>query len=866
MKTIYGLLKSWAPEGKGYFDGNDMTALPGAEINPICEQRIMPKENKILVIGDAWFHHFIIPEGNSIKDKQLSQSFLLEEAAARLSHLIETAVGEEFKVEDRFIPHNPQKRFFRTEKLKEYEMKPSEDDAKTSEKILNLLGSDSCYPFRREENLSDTMLVGLDKLGITGSSASQENNFEAFKHWVVYENNRAYEDHTNLKHLKVLEEKNFFCEMGKAIRNFQNNDFPETVLWHPKKYEYQKEDTSFGDLLFGSNDESAERLRKKTTVFLSMTLQTVYRFGRRIDLSIEECLDGVIEDFNKKNGTLKQFLLCKEIVINCGIDFAFLIKPKDGVNSREPSLADCEITVIFRPERTTTFYRSEIAGDMDGYELLMLTSYMKCRNCQSLSSSSRDGQDDSNHQKASITAIKDGLFRMFLQFHLGYLIPYGKDNSGTKYKTVCQEIYKIAYNAQDFPEVQSVQLNNIRSAPLTHPSVLYRAYYDVTKKQCEDFIAPWLLEQQLEELNTKQKGPEFLNSIVRKGLKNMIKSKDDDMKIKFPIATFGNMKVVDVDEITTLRSLHSLMRKYRISPDTKPLGLAVFGAPGDGKSRSVIEVAKSVFGITKEEHLKDIECNLAQFDKPDDLSQKLLKARDLSKGNSIPLIFLDEFDSKLSGTDFGWFKYLLPLLQDGTFLYNGNLYDLPKSIVICAGGLNRSFLEFGLRSNEQKFIDAKGPDLISRLRGYVNMKGPNPYSPFSQQYKIDESITQKVHSGNDKDFTDYQDAKRSNLRKIDEHDYGLYKIRRAVLIRSVLERHMKSIISEDDEASIEDPVLSALLNVPQYNYGIRSIQAIIEMSVPGIKNPRRFTKGMIPLMEQLEIHVDAVEFYRLLNE
>jgi len=32
LKTIDGLLKSWALEGRGYFDGNDMTALPGAEM------------------------------------------------------------------------------------------------------------------------------------------------------------------------------------------------------------------------------------------------------------------------------------------------------------------------------------------------------------------------------------------------------------------------------------------------------------------------------------------------------------------------------------------------------------------------------------------------------------------------------------------------------------------------------------------------------------------------------------------------------------------------------------------------------------------------------------------------------------------
>jgi len=32
LKTIYDLLELWVLEGKGYFDGNDMTALPGAEM------------------------------------------------------------------------------------------------------------------------------------------------------------------------------------------------------------------------------------------------------------------------------------------------------------------------------------------------------------------------------------------------------------------------------------------------------------------------------------------------------------------------------------------------------------------------------------------------------------------------------------------------------------------------------------------------------------------------------------------------------------------------------------------------------------------------------------------------------------------
>lgn len=833
-----------------------------------------PHEDKILVIGDAWFYHFIIPEGNFINKKQLSYSFILEEAAERLSKLINAAVNLE--VRDRFIPHEPQKRFFRTEKLREYELKPGEEDTKTTEKILKkCIFKNPFNPFRREDNLCNSMLIGLEKWKSTARGSKKLNNFKNFNYWVIYENNRIYEDHEKNLSRHV---DNVFKELLDASKNFKEDvDIPE-ILWHPMKYEYQKPKNTncdFGSLLFDEKvSTQATVIRKKTTVFLSMDLQTVYRFGKRIDLSLEECLDGVITDFNKNND-LKQFLRCKEIVISCGIDFAFLIKPKSGVETT--SLGDCDITVIFRPERTDSFYRSENAGYMDGYGLLMIASYLRClicsksQNCPACSCCPYYDNDDPKGQNASITGIKDGFFRMFLQFHLGYLFPDEKNDNSTEYKPICEEIYRIPYDAQDFPEVQAVQLKNYRSERLTHPSVLYRTFYEVTDKQCDDFIAPWLLEQQLDEL--KEKGKEkkemkFLESIVRYGLKNLIKGKVKDVRIKFPIATFGNgnMTVVDVEEITTLRSLYSLMRKYRISRDTKPLGLAVFGAPGDGKSHGVLEVAKSVFGITKNEHLKLVDSNLAQFDKPDDLSQKLLKARDLSKGNSIPLIFLDEFDSKLGENDFGWFKYLLPLLQDGTFYFNGNIYDLPKSIVICAGGLNRSFLEFGLRANEKEFIDAKGPDLISRLRGYVNMKGPNPYSPFSLQYKIDEGVAKEVQRNEVDNFQNYQKVKVQIQKEINKHDYSLYKIRRAVLVRSVLELYMESIISENGEAIIEPSVLNALLNVPQYNFGIRSIQAIIDMSVPGMKNPRRFTKGMIPSMEQLEIHVDAVEFYRLLNE
>ena len=120
-----------------------------------------------------------------------------------------------------------------------------------------------------------------------------------------------------------------------------------------------------------------------------------------------------------------------------------------------------------------------------------------------------------------------------------------------------------------------------------------------------------------------------------------------------------------------------------------------------------------------------------------------------------------------------------------------------------------------------EFKDAKGPDFISRLRGYVNILGPN---------QTDEKWDQ------------------------------LFIVRRAMLLRSLIERKTPDLIDGSGEAQIDNGVLRALLKVPRYKHESRSMEAILEMS--RLTNASKWEQALLPSKEQLRLHVDEEQFYR----
>ena len=303
-----------------------------------------------------------------------------------------------------------------------------------------------------------------------------------------------------------------------------------------------------------------------------------------------------------------------------------------------------------------------------------------------------------------------------------------------------------------------------------------------------------------------------------------------------PKLSFRNLTTVDRWEIEAFQNVRNQIERYANSSEKKPkpLSIAVFGTPGSGKSFGVKQIALHVLNIDEKDSDNFLEFNVAQFTGFHDIGAAFQKVRDVILSGKLPLVFFDEFDADKDGMPKGWIKYFLMPMQDGKFKDESGEHPVGKCVLVFAGGTSSSFEDFvapqvleskkDLTDDEKKelidFKNRKIPDFASRLKGNINILGPN------QKDKDDNN----------------------------------YLVRRALLLRSLIERKMK--IGKDAIAPISDNIIWAMLLVPKYKHGARSVEAIFDMSQieDNIWEP-----VSLPLYSQLELHVDAKAFIDLVQ-
>ena len=189
----------------------------------------------------------------------------------------------------------------------------------------------------------------------------------------------------------------------------------------------------------------------------------------------------------------------------------------------------------------------------------------------------------------------------------------------------------------------------------------------------------------------------------------------------------------------------------------------------------------------------------------------------------IPLVFWDEFDTSLEGMPLGWLRYFLAPMQDGSFLEGQVTHPIGRAIFVFAGGTCEKMEEFGTGlddepyKNERLFKDIKGPDFKSRLKGFINILGPNPQKRAYDPY---------------------------------------YLIRRAILLHSILRRLAAQIYTP--ALQMDDNLLDAFLETQTYLHGVRSMESIVTMSQLAGKS--RFERSCLPPISQLNLHVTGWEF------
>jgi hypothetical protein len=366
---------------------------------------------------------------------------------------------------------------------------------------------------------------------------------------------------------------------------------------------------------------------------------------------------------------------------------------------------------------------------------------------------------------------------------------------------------------------------NIGVAPFPNPDIFLEGEHDfIYKEHVQDVIirladnvscqSCWYILKD----NSSTNLAEIAYNIVKNGVQHALKF--------IPIAQFGNLQTVDRGEIESYRSIKNLMTEYISTNNApRPLCMAVFGTPGSGKSFGVTEIASSIAPRL----IKKLNFNLSQLSTPLELINAFHKVRDVCLEGKLPLVFFDEFDSPF-GEKLGWLKYFLAPMQDGVFREGDSLHSIGKAIFVFAGGTSSTLQDFcgeDIEDEQERkrflldFKGAKGPDFLSRLRGYVNILGPN---------------------------------------QTNQHTDQLFIIRRAMLLRALLERKVPHLIKDKGEAQIDNGVLRAMLKIPRYKHESRSMEAILEMSL--LSNAKKWEQSYLPSQEQLKLHVDEEEFLR----
>lgn len=288
-----------------------------------------------------------------------------------------------------------------------------------------------------------------------------------------------------------------------------------------------------------------------------------------------------------------------------------------------------------------------------------------------------------------------------------------------------------------------------------------------------------------------------------------------------PSGRFGNLTTVDRKEIEGLRAIDTLFKRYLAQEKkTKPISIAVFGPPGSGKSFGVKQ-------LVDQNEVPIRTFNLSEVAE-DALPGFFHDIRDSNLKGKTPLCFFDEFDSdKLS-----WLSRFLAPMQDGEFRDKDGVHPVGSAIFVFAGGTSDDFEGFEKDSDSVESKSAKKRDFISRLSGYIDVRGPN-------QSEIKEDQPEDPDS--------------------------FYILRRALLLRSFLERDYTQLLrtNKDDThikvASVDRNLIHGFLNVDKYKHGARSLELLLRMFSNGHDNGH-LTVSDAPDQSQMSLHVDPASF------
>jgi hypothetical protein len=181
-------------------------------------------------------------------------------------------------------------------------------------------------------------------------------------------------------------------------------------------------------------------------------------------------------------------------------------------------------------------------------------------------------------------------------------------------------------------------------------------------------------------------------------------------------AALPGYATLDFDHIKDIEQVIASIRRYAgDASNKKPLNFLMLASPGAGKSHFIRCLAKSLGS-----RIGAVTYNMVGFERHEDLIPPLEAVRNFKVDDRLPLLFLDEFDSRPEH-----FPLLLPLLWDGQMTLGRQNLKLGKAVIILAGSgphLPDAMERARSMTPDSAQPDADQPklvDLLSRMNGTV---------------------------------------------------------------------------------------------------------------------------------------------------
>ncbi|KAK7417880.1 hypothetical protein QQZ08_011461 [Neonectria magnoliae] len=291
-----------------------------------------------------------------------------------------------------------------------------------------------------------------------------------------------------------------------------------------------------------------------------------------------------------------------------------------------------------------------------------------------------------------------------------------------------------------------------------------------------------------------------------------------------PLAKFGELVLFDRREVESFRTIFNFLREYLAAPMSRPLSIALFGPRGSGKAFAAVQIAEAV---SVDHEIHSLRFDLSQFMSFDDLLGAFHSIRDWSLKGSVPIVYFAGIDTTFAGSPLGWLAHLLPVMLSGSFSDHGISRPLGAAVFIFGAAAAKTYEDLRKKTTKSKSDGhpTQEQEFVACLHGFANILGPN-----------------QVQHG----------------EKMDR----MYPVRRAVILRSLIEKREPNL-KYRDKIHIDDGILDALLLVPTYRQGIKSLASIIGMS--RLNGCYQFERSALPPPAQLDVYVDHKTFAIYLN-